>query len=622
MSKKLKIFVWGSTFLLLMVIGVYSPLLKQFGYYNISIQEKNDIVFQIGFGDDLEQGTDSVLMSITSIDKGSVHFSKDSTAVAILNKDDLKFNFISGSIPTFFNLNFPESKRLQIKIDHLVMVFNGREIDLPLSNFIVGESIQMFEKSTILNVDPAKDHGYTPYKYRLPKLYFHKLKWTEIILLGSIAVLLSYMITLLVELIMDKTLQSHFKRNSVLIYLVCVSLLFHEHWSSKVLIVVGLFLVYDVLIKKNVIKRIQFGSFILFFIIGILSLIWSVDVQNSLIVLVRLIPLILVPVWLSQTNENIDFKRTFRWVSLTYVLFGLASIFLASLKYYTTLDIGEFFYHTLLLPFGEANAIYVALLYSMIFLVNISLIQFSKSNILDFLILVLLMIYIIMLSSKMISLTVLLSSFVIVFGKYKDRFKTGKSLFGFISVALVLALFALSSSKKLQSRYMDVMDLEGVTEALHKEQFGPVYPWNGLNLRIFQLRCFWEIEKNSEFNSILGVGLNNGQVLLDERYDFYGLYKGKDLDVRGGYYVFNFHNQYAQTLIEMGVIGFFGLIFIFVQLFSFAIRNKSYLMFAVGLLLFCILLSESLLLRSKGIIIFVLFPMLVYQMHSQVSLKK
>lgn len=617
MNKNIKIIVFFGAFLLFTLLAVFSSVLQEFNYYNVPIYKQNKIALKIEFEDSIQAFPDLITMSIADV-RDSIVFSEDTYKVSNLSNNKMIFGFVSDSIPKYFILNSSKMGDPHTFIKRMEMLFNGQKIQLPLNNFVGNKR----GRDSDLRAYSFNDSKGEKYKYRVPVLYFYKINWVEIALLISIIILISYLLTITIDSYLNNDFRNRIHRDEVLIYLVSVSLLFNEHWSSKVLIIIGLFLIYDLWIKKREIRALQFGSFIMLFIYSSISFIWSIDKLNSLIMLGRLFPLVLLPIWLSQPLNNFDFKKVFRYVALSYILFALFSIFLATLRYSTTLNSEEFYYHTLLEPFGGANAIYIALLYAMVLLINISTLRYEMSDIGAFLIIILLFIYIVLLSSKMISFALIISTIVLLASKAKNKLRGMKRMLGMLSVVLIMIVLVLSSSKKLQSRYLDILDLKGAKEALYNEKFGPVYPWNGLSLRIFQLRCFWEIEQSSEFNSILGVGINNGQPLLDERYDFYELYKGKSSDERGGFYVYNFHNQYIQTLIETGIGGFLFLIFVLFQLCSFAIRRKNHLMFAVFLMLLTIMFSESLLLRSKGIISFVFFPMVVFQIYLMLERKK
>lgn len=617
MNKNVKIIVFLGAFLLLTLLTVFSSVLQEFNYYNVPIHAQNKIALKIEFEDSIHASPGLITMSMADV-RDSIVFSEDTYKLSNLPNQKVIFGFVSDSIPKYFILHVSKTGDPHTFIKSMEMLFNGQKIELPLNNFVRNKELL----DDGLSVSLFKDSKGEKYKYMVPVLYFHKIKLEEIVLLLSITMLISYLLTIAIDSYLNNDFPNRIHRDEFLIYLLSVSLLFNEHWSSKVLIIIGLFIVYDLWIKRRKIRVLQFGSFILLFIYSSITLIWSIDKTNSLILLGRLFPLVLLSIWLSQPLNNFDFKKVFRYVALTYILFALFSVFLATLRYNTTLNFEEFYYHTLLEPFGGANAIYIALLYAMVLLINMSTLRYEISDIDSFLIIMLLFMYIALLSSKMISFALIISTIVLLGAKVRNKLGGMKRMLGMLSVVLIMIVLVLSSSKKLQSRYLDILDLKGAKEALYNENFGPVYPWNGLSLRIFQLRCFWEIEKNSEFNSILGVGVNNGQPLLDERYDFYELYKGKSSDKRGGFYVYNFHNQYIQTLIETGLGGFLFLIFVLFQLFSFAIRKKNYLMFAVFLMLLTIMFSESLLLRSKGIISFVFFPMVVFQIDLILARKK
>ncbi len=102
---------------------------------------------------------------------------------------------------------------------------------------------------------------------------------------------------------------------------------------------------------------------------------------------------------------------------------------------------------------------------------------------------------------------------------------------------------------------------------------------------------------------ILGYGIGDTNEVLIERY--------KELDYFQNFnYKYNAHNQFLQTFLQTGIIGFGVLITIFIIL---AMRmNRSRNEFAVFLILVISLFFESMLVRFNGIVFFsIIIPLLL-----------
>ncbi len=270
----------------------------------------------------------------------------------------------------------------------------------------------------------------------------------------------------------------------------------------------------------------------------------------------------------------------------------------------------EFFYHQLTSPF-QTNAIYIAMLFGLVYINYLYHILHSelKSKRIDIILVVVLFGFQFLLSSKLILTTLIFISVLITTVYFRMTGIKKKNIW--ISIGAVLGvLLLLSISTFTKKRFREITDYKQIESVFNKNYFGRAYYWNGLTLRLFQLRSFYEIEKDSDFNSYLGSGFNASQSRLNAKYAHYDLYRGPTGEGENdGYFIYNFHNQYAQLLVELGV---FGGILIVLMLYFFVLHpiiHRNILLFGVGILFLAFAFTESYLLRQKGIVSFILFPM-------------
>ncbi|GEM53442.1 hypothetical protein EB1_32320 [Empedobacter brevis NBRC 14943 = ATCC 43319] len=101
---------------------------------------------------------------------------------------------------------------------------------------------------------------------------------------------------------------------------------------------------------------------------------------------------------------------------------------------------------------------------------------------------------------------------------------------------------------------------------------------------------------NNNQLGFLGTGLGNIDYLTEQYFHYYNLYKG--------YFAMNFHNQYLQTFGELGVVGLFILLFIFVFSIYKSIKTNNIFLFTVAIILILAFFTESYLNRQKGLIVF------------------
>ncbi len=414
-----------------------------------------------------------------------------------------------------------------------------------------------------------------------------------------------------------------YKLEEILLLLVILSLPLPEHWNTKVLLLLTIFVLARYL-KNSTIEIPKLAWFyVLFFLFAGFSIFWSENKYHSNQAILRLLPFLLFGFGYKHLFNFENPIRVYRIASIGYVFYGFILIILGLVRFSMTSNLDTFFYHQLTSPF-QANAIYIALLFASLASLYLYQILFLelKTNRIDLILVFLLFGFQILLSSKMI-LTMLFFVLVVIIGTYiRKNGLSKKNTWKGITIALSLFfLFSISSFTK--NRFTEIADYKQIKNVFSADYFGRVYYWNGLTLRLFQLRCFYEIENGSDFNSYLGSGFNASQSRLNAKYAHYDLYRGPTGEGENdGYFVYNFHNQYAQLLIELGI---FGGILIVLMLYFFVlypIQNKNILFLTIGLLFLSFALTESYLLRQKGVVAFVLFPLLADRYATKISTKK
>ncbi len=407
----------------------------------------------------------------------------------------------------------------------------------------------------------------------------------------------------------------------ILIFLVLITLPLPEHWNSKALLLL-LLLVLLRFYNKAEIKFPPFGwLYIALFILSSLSFFWSVDLSETSKAIVRLFPFLLFTLAYKQIFSLKRPDKIIRNTAIVYLTYGLIWIVLAYFRYLENHNSATFFYHELTAPF-KANAIYIALIFAQVYVLLLYQLLFLKKKNIDYLLGFSLFIFQFLFSSKMIlSLTVIVSFFL--FLKYWSENKAQKRLLIIgLSLSLIgISLFAFSTFTK--NRFKTILNNNQIEQVFTNTYFGPGYNWNGLTLRLFQLRCFYEIENDPDFNSFLGTGLHASQPVLNQKYKHYDLYgNDKENEEKTGYYFYNFHNQYAQMIVE---IGFFGLVLLLLIIYFFAyypLKNKNSLLIAITLIFIMFAFTESYLLRQKGIVSFVLFPLLALHIFEPMATDK
>lgn len=129
--------------------------------------------------------------------------------------------------------------------------------------------------------------------------------------------------------------------------------------------------------------------------------------------------------------------------------------------------------------------------------------------------------------------------------------------------------------------------------------------WNSVNLRMLEWTASLQTIREKW---LLGVGTGDGQIALNA---FYSKFNESTVTMN-----YNAHNQYLQTMVELGLPGLLGLLICFFKPLTGATQHNHLLVCFI--LLFAIMcLTESMLERQKGIVFFTLFDSLLLRSEFQ-----
>ncbi len=142
--------------------------------------------------------------------------------------------------------------------------------------------------------------------------------------------------------------------------------------------------------------------------------------------------------------------------------------------------------------------------------------------------------------------------------------------------------------------------------------FSPDIYFNGLQFRLLTWRFTYEILRDKRA-WLFGVSPGNAQHELNHMYQEKKMYLGEN-GKDGGFWNFNCHNVYLQTLLESGILGLIFLLASIFYLVKMALKERQQitLIFFGVLLLFG--LTESVLSSQYTILLFVFFPLLNLKM--------
>ncbi|MFV0162260.1 oligosaccharide repeat unit polymerase [Empedobacter falsenii] len=357
--------------------------------------------------------------------------------------------------------------------------------------------------------------------------------------------------------------------------------------NNILLIVVSIFFLITIFIKKRIYLNKSTLPFIVLFGWGILSYFWSTYPIQTLSTYPKTIGFLIIPLAINQYKQFSikELNKTISIFSYSLILYFFISLTYATYIFLQKKSIHVFFYHDLVTIF-ENNAIYIALFTSICLLIKFNIPSKSK---IDNLIISILYVYLILLSSKnLLITTTILLLFSILYQK-KNIFLKKIYIIPFLIIGGIIAFI----NNPIKQRFLDEATLN-FNQIFYGQDFTN-FEFTGSNLRLFQWRIVYEMVYNNQLG-FLGNGLGNIDYLTEQYFHYYNLYKG--------YFIINFHNEFLQIYGELGVIGLLILIYIFSLSLYKSIKTKNVYLFVITVILILSFFTESYLNRQKGLIIF------------------
>lgn len=390
-------------------------------------------------------------------------------------------------------------------------------------------------------------------------------------------------------------LRNILKQESVYVYLIVVVLTFQLLSFAFGSISLAVFSAASLLNAAfNRVKRIRaLAPPVIYFIVIVISLTLLEDGENVFSKLVRALPFLFIPLSFSFMNvlTRKGIERIFVVFSNVLVLYTTLLLINAIVRYKANKNIDVFFYHEFSSLF-DINAVYL----SMVLLLSYIFLLTKTKVIWDYFKLVFIIAAIVLLSSKTILfLAVTLSLFIGL-----KRTSPLKIKVLFLSVFSLLCV-ALLNSNKINERLNDELQ-SNLAEVLTTEKFNHVYFWTGSSIRLFQARVFWELLQE-EKKYFFGYGFNSSQEQIKAKHIQYNLYPG--------FHNYNFHNQYLQTMAELGIIGLLSLGFIFINFLKIPFKSRSLFSILTAVVFLVLFLTESYLVRQRGIVYFLFYYCLI-----------
>ena len=332
------------------------------------------------------------------------------------------------------------------------------------------------------------------------------------------------------------------------------------------------------------------------YILFLCSLLWTNNLGNTRAGLEQFLSYLVLPIaFIFNNDKQFNKEKVINIFSLSLVIYALLCLIVGVVNASKYSDISFLFYHKLSGSLGNLNAIYLSVFISLG--ISFFVTKKNKSK-LEFLCLIFLSLFLVLLSSKMVIAITFITS--ILYFLRKRKFKKLNLKSAVLSIVILLVIIPAGSN--LFSRIKVEFEKTEMNEVLNTKDFGHSYIWTGFGLRVFQAKAFIEILKEKK-NIVLGSGLNNSQDNLNEKYKEYNFYPG--------FLNYNYHNQYMQIFAELGIVGLCLLLLILLLILKEAIINKDYFLLSFIILILVVSFTESFLWRQRGMVFFITVSLLL-----------
>ena len=398
--------------------------------------------------------------------------------------------------------------------------------------------------------------------------------------------------------------------NLLLLSLIVACIPFPIKMGNAAMILGVLFVVYQLIVKQIKLDRKKIWSFaiispILFFILILISALFSQDISAGLKqveknLLLILMPFILIGIYPPTKVDRKFVIRVFSFASIIsfFILFIVAIFRIIGGANFDVLffhELGAFFdLHPVYIAINLCIAIYFLSFYykkqvpmsrgALIFLILI--ISFGLFGLF-------------LCASKVVILVFIPLYFIkLLQGALK------KNTLSIILLLILLSNVFVFKSSIVSDRFSDglTFDIEtfqptseiALSKVFSNEEKEKI---SDLELRYLMLKI-GTFHLQNDGKLLFGYGIGDVQEYIDYYYMQYGL-------APGWFEGYNLHNQYLQYLVTCGALGFTLFIIYLIYSLYFAIKNKESLHLFFLILILTIFLFECVLSRNKGIVIFI-----------------
>lgn len=324
------------------------------------------------------------------------------------------------------------------------------------------------------------------------------------------------------------------------------------------------------------------------FWLSLAGLLYTSNFDIAQEVIIQNIPFLIIPLVvfsvMKRREDIIHILKIFSMSVIVALFFGMAKVL-----YFKVNNLGDFFYYTEFSKIIEIHTTYFAL-YIVIAILYFLYNTFQETcttsrNVLNILAILYLLVFLYIISSRisLVALVVMAALFFLFNRKISNKKKV---LFFGISI---MTFYLLMVSPNFQNRNSGISEMGTTTP--------------DLSSRIIHWKAVFNVIMSN--NLLIGNGTGDAHENLYEEYLNVGFEQGFISK-------YNAHNQFLENTLFFGILGCVSLVCIFGHLFFLSYKNKDFITGIIPLIFFIFMVTESILVRHSGIILFTLLMSLCF----------
>ncbi len=316
------------------------------------------------------------------------------------------------------------------------------------------------------------------------------------------------------------------------------------------------------------------------YLLPVFGLTYSNDLPAALTDLVIKLPFLILPIIVFSSSEIVDIKQVHKYFSYAVAILSLSALLQALyLKFHFGVD--YMFYHEFSF-FTEKHTTYFGLFLTLALLFFVDEIFQKKKIVLHTLLLFFILYMMYINGNRMSFVASFLGIMILTFAKLNLK-----------KILLILLSFIVLAAFFTQTNFYQNRIKTQITQSGKHNQ---------IRLRKLHWTAVWQTIRHN--NLILGAGTESHRDYLYQKY--------KDLHYEIAYLEhYNAHNQFLETTLDFGFLGLFLLVLAIGFHLYLIIKSKNWYLLALYISIVVFMLTESILERQSGIVIFSLFVSLM-----------